>query len=395
MSRNIKDEICLPISVSIRVDDVGWFEGADDRWRGLPSRSGIPRRHVPKDILTLNEIGKGLGTKVLCNLVLGEWDINNRLRGVPHETWDEQGWDAASVIAKNRDFFDGAFAALEDSEYLEYGLHGLMHGYYVDGKLHDEKYAYPHIVKNERGGLSRLPRDYGEFDRMLTLFQEIYADWGFKKEIHVWEAGNGCFGKPEDDYNRELAKILMSHGIGVWEWGGWPEDTLVQDGMIFINSALDFVTWNAFDVDPSILHNVFESPRGHGIVPNICGHLTNFIRFQPEKNFEYVPAWIDYFRRVTAPFGAMIAADNEASASQAVYNRYAEIDSIEGGYRIDFAGVDAVRTPIVTDEFFVAFRSFAVPKSCVGGSLFVHECKGDHAIYRVVRDGAAEVKILF
>ena len=65
----------LPVGVAIRVDDVGWFEGADDRHIGRPSRSGLPRRHHPNDILVLNEIGKGLGTKVLCNLILGEWDF--------------------------------------------------------------------------------------------------------------------------------------------------------------------------------------------------------------------------------------------------------------------------------------------------------------------------------
>ncbi|MBO7761305.1 MAG: hypothetical protein J6T24_00750, partial [Clostridia bacterium] len=135
---NVKlENITLPIAVSIRVDDVGWFEGADWRTRGLPSHSGLPRRHDPRDVQVLAKIGKGLGTKVLCNLVLGDWDIKNRLRGVPHETWDEAGWDAAKVIEKNRAFFDETFDALQ-SEHLEYGLHGLQHGYFVDGKLHDE-----------------------------------------------------------------------------------------------------------------------------------------------------------------------------------------------------------------------------------------------------------------
>ena len=389
------ENIKLPIAVSIRVDDVGWFEGADDRHLGRPSRSGIPRRHDPRDILALNEIGRGLGTKVLCNLVLGEWDFKNRLRGVPHETWDEENWDAAKVVNANRDFFDGAFSALEDSENLEYGLHGLLHGYYVDGKLHDEKYLYPFTVKNEKGEWVRLPRDYGEFDRMLTLFQEIYNDWGFKKKIRVWEAGNGCFGKPWDDCNREFARILLSHGIGIWEWGGWPSDVLSQDGMVFINSALGFLTWDAYGVDPSILHNVFESPRGHGFVPNICGHLTNFIRFQPEKNFEYVDKWVDYFRRITRPFGALIARDNEQAASQGVYAAYAKIDKIDGGYRIDLAPVEEARTFILEEEFFVAIKDKRMPVSVTGGELYVHEIRDDHVIYRVKRDGATVVTIGF
>ena len=103
------ENIKIPLGVAIRVDDVAGVEGADDRHIGRPSRSGLPRRHDPRDVLALGEVGKRLGTKILCNLVLGEWDINNRLRGVPHVSWDEQGWDAASIINKNREFFEGTF----------------------------------------------------------------------------------------------------------------------------------------------------------------------------------------------------------------------------------------------------------------------------------------------
>ena len=387
------EQLKLPIAVSIRVDDVGWFEGADWRSMGLPSHSGLPRRHDPRDVQALAEIGRGLGTKVLCNLVLGDWDVRNRLRGVPHETWDEAGWDAASVIAKNRAFFDETFAILEGSEFLEYGLHGLQHGYFVDGKLHDEKYAYPHTVKNERGRWVRLPRDFGEFERMISLFFEIYHDWGFRKPVRVWEAGNGCYGTPDSDYNLEFARILRRYGIGIWEWGGWPSDATVREDMIFINSSLGFVTWNAYDIDPSLLYNCFEAGPRPGFVPNICGHLTNFVRFQPEKNFEYVPDWIDYFKRITSPFGAMIARDNEQSASQAVYAHYAVTDRVDGGWRIDLSPVDAVRTELVEDEFFVAIRDRRVPTSCTGGRIFVHECKEDHTIYRIARDGSPVVTL--
>ncbi len=387
------EQFKLPVAVSIRVDDVGWFEGADDRWCGRPSRSGLPRRHDPRDVLALAEIGRGLGTKILCNLVLGEWDIKNRLRGVPHETWDEAGWDAASVVAKNREFFDGAFDALESSEFLEYGVHGLMHGYYVDGKLHDEKYAYPFIAKDETGKWIRLPRDYGEFDRMFTLFFEIYNDWGFKKPIRVFEAGNGCFGTPDTECNLEFARILRRHGVGIWEWGAWPEDVTVREGMIFLNSTLRFAPWDAYDVDPKILENCFEAGPRPGIVPNICGHLTNFVRFQPEKNFEYVSEWINYFKRITSPFGAMIARDNEQSASQGVYAAYSAVDTVDGGWRIDLSPADAVRTDLVEDEFFVAIRDRRVPTSCTGGRLFVHECKEDHTIYRIERDGSPVVTL--
>ncbi|MBE6695835.1 MAG: hypothetical protein E7587_05215 [Ruminococcaceae bacterium] len=381
----------LPVGVAIRVDDVGWFEGADDRHIGRPSRSGLPRRHHPNDILVLNEIGKGLGTKVLCNLILGEWDFKNRLRGVPHVTWDEKGWDAASVVEKNRDFFEAAFSALEDSEYLEYGLHGLMHGYYIDGELHDERYLYPFEIRNEKGEYARQTLPLDEFDTLLTLFEEIYNDWGFKKKYHVFETGNGCFGTPYDDFNKDIAKMLQKHGIGIWEWGGWPDDILSQDGMLFVHSARGFVTWNAYGIDPSILYNVFDRGRPPRVVPNLCAHLTNFVQFQPENNFKTVSAWVDYFRRITSPFGAMMCRDNEQSASQSLYSAYASVDKVDGGYRIDLSPVEAVRTPILEDDFFVSIKDKSIPKSCEGGKLYIHDVRPDHVIYHIYRDKGASV----
>lgn len=387
------ENIKLPIAVSIRVDDVGWRDGHDERHLGLPSRTGMPRLHVAEDVQALNEIGRGLGTKVLCNLVIGDWDKKNRLRGVPHVTWNEAGWDAAATVEKHRDFFDTTFAALEGGEYLEYGLHGLMHGYYENGSQVAEKFLYPFLYRDERGEWKRNPLPAEELDLLCELFFAIYDDWGFRKKIRVWEAGNGCYGTPDSDYNREFARVLGRHGIRVWEWGGWPEDVTVREGMVFINSTLGFVDWNVYDIDPSILQNCFLAGRRPGIVPNVCGHLPNFIRFQPEKNFEYVSAWVDYFRRITAPFGAMMARDNEESASQGVYARYAVTDRVDGGYRIDLTEVDAVRTDVVEDAFYVALRDRRPPTSCTGGRVSVHECKEDHTIYKIERDGSPVVTL--
>ena len=386
------ENICLPTAVTVRVDDVGWFEGADDRHLDRPARSGIPRRHVPGDFRVLNEIGRGLGTKILCNLVLGDWDIKNRLRGVPHLTWDEAGWDAAKVIEENRAFFEEGFDVLESSEYIEYGLHSLEHGYFVDGKHIDGKHYYPPRAKNERGETVREAITPEELDTILSLFFDIYNDWGFKKKIKVFAAPCGAYGKPTDDFNLALARAMRRHGIGVWQWGGWPGEAVHED-MIFLRSALGFITWNAFGIDPAYFPNVFEDERNRGFTPNFIAHLTNFIRYQPEKNMEYVPAWIDYLRRITSPFGALIGRDNEQSASQAVYTSYAALDRVDGGYRLDLAPVDAVRNEVVEDEFFVSIKGHALPGTVTGGTISVHEVRPDHTVYKITRDGTPVVTL--
>ena len=77
----MQDSIRIPVAFCLRVDDVGWHNGADDRYSSRPSRTGIPRKHVPADYRALHELGKALNMKISCSLVLGEWDKDNVLRG--------------------------------------------------------------------------------------------------------------------------------------------------------------------------------------------------------------------------------------------------------------------------------------------------------------------------
>ena len=81
------------------------------------------------------------------------------------------------------------------------------------------------------------------------------------------------------------------------------------------------------------------------------------------------------------------------AASQTLYAEYASLDRVEGGYRIDLAPVDVIRTDMVGDELFVSIRGNALPRACTGGEIFVHEHKKDHTIYKIVRDGSPVVTV--
>ena len=123
----MEQRIVLPVALQIVTDDIGWFNGRDIRCSDGPSRTGMPRKHVAEDYAMLNAIGKSIGQKINAPLVIGEWDKKNRLRGMPHATNDEKGWDMASQI--NYAEAERCFDTMERAEYLEYAFHGLIHSY--------------------------------------------------------------------------------------------------------------------------------------------------------------------------------------------------------------------------------------------------------------------------
>ena len=60
----MKNNVKIPVAFQIRVDDVGWHKGDDDRWDNRPSRSGLPRMHHKLDYEMLAKLGKELNTKI-------------------------------------------------------------------------------------------------------------------------------------------------------------------------------------------------------------------------------------------------------------------------------------------------------------------------------------------
>ena len=89
----MKDSIKIPVAFQIRIDDVAWHNGSDDRHMGRPSRTGMPRLHCAMDYPVIHELGKALNMKICCAIVLGEWDKDNILRGENCFSWESETWD--------------------------------------------------------------------------------------------------------------------------------------------------------------------------------------------------------------------------------------------------------------------------------------------------------------
>ena len=74
-------EYIIPNALQIVIDDLGWFNGKNDRENHGPSRTAMPRNHVAEDYLAVNELGRALGTPVV-NFNLQKSFDNNILKAL-------------------------------------------------------------------------------------------------------------------------------------------------------------------------------------------------------------------------------------------------------------------------------------------------------------------------
>ena len=381
------ERIVLPLAIGIIVDDIGWHDGHDLRPMNGSARSGIPRFHHPDDVRALNAVGKALNTKIICSLVLGEWDKNNLLRGVPSVTPNPESWDAAATM--DHEYTKEYFKALEESEYLDYSLHGLLHAYYDDGKLNTPRQYYPNTY-DEKGNINGYRwLSPEEFDRMIDLFYKIYGDWGFKKKITTFVSPCGCKGFPESEGNIGYADVLLKYGIKYWcnSWNEYKQTLGNIRGLLGVRGRT-IAPWNAYDIDPDYLEPL------KGLDPYFCGHLTNFIRYNYQNNFEYTEKWAKYFRKYTDQFGAMIARNIDESCSQSLYVEKAKLSCEGDAVTIDLAEVDGYGAIGIFDEFFVSIQGDNAPTMLTeGASIEYYESGDGYKTYKIKRSGAKLIKL--
>ena len=389
----MKDKIIIPVAAQIRLDDVAWHNGFDDRYCSRPSRTGLPRLHHALDYPVIHELGKAFGMQINCAIVLGEWDKDNILRGEKYLTWDPDGWDRASEM--DMAYHEKAFEALEGSEYISYTVHGVLHGHYDNGLQVTEREFYTRKRDPVTGAytneLTWFPDS--EFRRHLDFFFKLYDSWGFKKPVNSFSCGNGNIGSQFDEGNIRYAGILKEYGIDIWPngWVDMVDDTsAVIDGIVALSSKGKKIPWNAYDVDPDYLE-LFNDETARRTDFGI--HWPNLLRWNPEKNMEYLPKWVNFFNRQAEVFGTILSKNNVFAASQAVYSRYATLSFVNNKCIIDLSDVDAQKARALKNEFYISFKNGVTPKNITGGTICEYETKKAFKTYKITRDGSNKVVI--
>lgn len=377
----MKNSVVLPSAVQINVDDVGWFIGTDARYDGKPSRTGMTRPHCAEDYIVLNEIGRAIGQKLICPLVIGEWDKDNILRGEYGITYEPETWDRASKL--DMKLAEKCFEAAENSEFIEYAYHGVLHGNYdrQGGQITEQECFY---YKNPGDKLlSTQPEE--EIEHRFELFYKIYDSWGFKKKICTYAAPNSVPGNLSTEEVMPLANVLKNRGFTYWV-NGWKRvlgHTEFINGMLYMEKSHSLrIPWNAYDIDPLLLGD-FAKEGDERIGSVINSHWPNYLRFNKEHNLDNVELWKKYFDRQNEIFGLMTSKDIAFAGNQFIYRTYSNIETEKNVIKIDVTKAATISPKHTFGEFYVSLKNNLVPKEVKGGTMEVYTTHKEFKTYKI------------
>lgn len=370
------ERIIIPRPLQIVVDDLGWFCPTDDRPAGGPSRSAMSRYHLASDYEAINYLGEQLGMRINCAFILGEWDPDNRLRSVKHLSKYGDGWDNAAHL--DPDEMRRCVEVINSSPYIDFAVHGLLHGYYMAGTDNHDMSDYYYRKSKE---LIMIPED--EVRHRLDCFFDIVDHYGIKKEINsfVPPSFNTRIG--------ELTRILRDYGILYSSTifrtvdcdGERPSVVTVENGIITVDRNNNLIPWNSVSSDFS----KFAPTVG------IFGtHWPNFLHHDPERSHEVVDGAVKYFRACEHNFGTVLSRDMKYCATQSLYSQFATLTEREGECVIDLS---AVPTAVGRGDFFtVSLKS--EPKELSGAEISLVSDLGEFKNYDIYpKESVVKIKI--
>ncbi len=386
----------IPKPMQLVLDDIGWLYGRDQRDQGQPSRTGIPRKHFMEDYQIIEEVGKGLNQKINCMLVIGEWDRKKLLASVPNSSKWAKDWEGS-------EYWDDAECKriidyLQTTEYIEFGLHGLLHAMWDDNGVfigEGEAFIPEGMVKGNPKHLA--PDDFlrAHFD----AFFEIFRDAGFPGPVRSY--ASPCGARDAFPQGR-LTKILHEYGIQFWHNGSGPKQfrpfwsdllkdgTIVADGVICNSKDKAMGPWEVYDLDPEV-----QPVLDMELIGLNGGHWVNFLRFNPKKNLENLDGWIRYWDAYGEMFGVIISRDVAFAHFQKLYRHTAKVEEKDGSVILDLTEsdklLDAAFIPAsARPDLFISIKKGERMPACEGGTITEYETRRDFVNYKIQR-GASSV----
>ncbi len=339
--------IIIPEPFQIDMDDIGWWCGSDDRKIGGPSRTGMPRPHCVEDYQAVADMGKALNMEINCSIVLGEWDMDNRLgKEIPNFSHFGKLWNNAAY--RDKKAMAEAVEIMNSSPNIGIALHGLYHGYYMPGvENHDisdffyTKDKFPHAIPEN------------EIRLRLDHFFRLYEEHGMTSDITCFITPSGAF------MANEISHILREYGIKYIATNfhyintytprpdGTPYDSVyVENDVIVVDEKCRPVPWDVFDAD------LVDKEPCYGVTTT---HWPNFLNMDSSKHSETLKKQMPFFKKCADTYGIVMSRNFAFAATQSMFKTYAKLEQIENSWVIDLADVPQASGRL--DTFFISTKT--------------------------------------
>jgi len=362
------ENIIIPNSLQITMDDVGWFNGADDRENGGSARTAMTRRHCAADYAAINELGRRLNMRINCAFILGEWDDDNRLRSIKYLSKYGDGWNNAAYLGKEE--MQAVADTVNASPYIDIAVHGLMHNYFKPGL----PYCNSDYFYKLDGGLFITPES--EIRARLDAFFDLLDHHKINKTIssfipptfsYIW----GSIEHILADYGIQYVSTVFDHPFFLVPEGfRTPQNAGVEQGLVILNRNNNFIRWKEISSD------LDEREPCKGIFG--C-HWPNLLHEDPSRHGEVIDNWVRYFERCANTYGILLSRDIAFAATQSLYQEYTAVTYENGTMTADISSVP--KTNGTSNAFYISAKGEITTHT--GCELTVYERKNGFINYKV------------
>lgn len=321
--------IIFPRAFAFAIDDMGWNVGNDlgDVDKQGPYRIGVDRKMDIENYKCVVEVAKTVGVRVQGLFVLAEMDRENILAQDASITWEGKNWDNAKNVCQEQ--IDIMNFVKNNASYLEFGLHGVGHEYWVDGK---KKRAEWYCTDDNHPWPEESVRQHIQYFKSIMAQYNITPENGQSFPESFVPCAYGYYWNPGADYS--TGKIMSDNGVK------------------YINTLFDYIrelnppaepNGGGFDNGALVINRINYGNPWYELssIPNVDlalqetdfieSHWSNWLAQDDFLQAQTNKKWIDYYKMVQQDSLRYIAKNTQQLHSQWLYNKYTRVSEGKPG----------------------------------------------------------------
>ncbi len=324
----------IPRPVQLVIDDVGWREGWDLAAGGGPYRAGVDRLLGPEDYAAVAELGRRLGIRPQCAMVLCEWDRENACADYPTSTHAGAKWDNRPRLGPWLE--ESAALIRARAAHFEFALHGVGHEHWENGArtraewfgggLHERWPAA--VLAGHLECFRRIMRQNGFTAGEETRLPASFVPCAFR---YLWD----------DSDPESTGAILAAAGLRQASTP-FSSCTFVRADRLAEDGGFDHDLFVLDRGNCKVPYNVYDTVPAAPVPNSICGiHWPNLLRPDPAENDLAIGHWETYLANLGNQADTMLARSMAETVSQWFHWRFSTLTAADGGWRLDLGGLPA------------------------------------------------------